>query len=192
MDRRIMSKSEKEWICKMVVRINNGDQCALNELTKVKYERLRRIAKGVMRKSKNCHTWGTSGLMAVGIIGLIKKPNRINEDSESIFRLFRKIMKEALIDYERKKEAKKRGGNRDRVSLENAVHRVTGSKYAARVYRAFGELKAIRPELFKAIEMRRMLGYTKKEACVTLKIDNKELKRRIFEAETLLLWYLEK
>ncbi len=107
---------------RLISRVNNGDENAVNELAEVAYERLYRTAQGIVGYGHGTPTMGATALVSEGFARLLNRRSmRKIEDSHHFYSLFATMMKQIIIDYERRKRRLKRGGDLNRVDLETIL-----------------------------------------------------------------------
>jgi len=94
----------------------SGDAKAEHALTPMIYDTLKRIANRQMSRERKDHTLQATVLVNEAYMQLIK--GDISWSDSAHFRaIAAKIMRRTLIDYAREKNAKKRGGDLDRITL---------------------------------------------------------------------------
>jgi RNA polymerase sigma-70 factor (ECF subfamily) len=97
-----------------------GDSAAAaarDRLLKVLYSELHRIAAGRMRKERNGHTLQTTGLVNEVFVWLLKNKGIDGKNRKAFFAFVGRLMRNVLVDYARKRNAHKRGGENLFVSL---------------------------------------------------------------------------
>jgi RNA polymerase sigma factor (TIGR02999 family) len=96
-----------------------GDPEARDRLTRAVYAELRRMAGKLMRRERPDHTLQPSALVNEALLKLFEgnvienAPNR-----RYLFAAAAKAMRQVLVDHARKRDAVKREGGRDRVTLD--------------------------------------------------------------------------
>ena len=96
-----------------------GDTGALNDLLPLVYDELRRMAHRRMQEERSGHTFSTTALVHEAYLELVDL-NRIDwQDRNHFFALAARVMRHVLVDYAVKRNAEKRGGDRDRVPLRD-------------------------------------------------------------------------
>ncbi len=109
-------------VTRLLNEIGSGNQDARNNLLEVAYDELRRLAGDLMRNERNDHTLQPTALVheaAMRIFGssdAAEIPNR-----PYFFASMARAMRRILIEHARQKNAKKRGGDQDRVGLDAVV-----------------------------------------------------------------------
>lgn len=103
------------------MRWNAGDERARDELMPLLYDELRSIARGRMRHESADHTLDTTGLVHEAYLKLVDLTQVQWNDRGHFLALFSRVMRHILIDYARAKQAIRRGGDRQRVTLEEQL-----------------------------------------------------------------------
>jgi RNA polymerase sigma-70 factor (ECF subfamily) len=104
---------------------SRGDRGALEKLTPIVYEELRRIAAGYMQKERRGHTLQPTALVNEAYVRLIGQ-NRVSwQNRAHFFGIAAELMRRILIDYARRRQADKRGADRIRVATDVEI---AGSK----------------------------------------------------------------
>jgi RNA polymerase sigma factor (TIGR02999 family) len=99
-----------------------GDQTALDRVTPMVYNELRRIAKRYMRNQCAAQTLQTTALLHEAYLHLINAKNTGWRDRAHFFAVSAQIMRRILIDAARARASQKRGGGVEHVSHSTAVN----------------------------------------------------------------------
>ncbi|MGA7307199.1 MAG: sigma-70 family RNA polymerase sigma factor [Rhodothermales bacterium] len=101
----------KHEVTQLLVSLGSGDRSALDKLMPLVYMELRRLAKSKLGSERADHTLNTTALVHEAYIKLADQ-QRINWQSRSqFFALASQAMRRILVDYARRRNAAKRGGN---------------------------------------------------------------------------------
>src|ERR1700689_1913231 len=101
-----------------------GDQKALEALTPVVYDELRRLARNYMRRERPGHSLQTTALVNEAYIRLVDYKRMQWQNRAHFFAVSAQLMRRILVDHARRHNLK-RGGDARQVSLEEAAA-VTG------------------------------------------------------------------
>ena len=94
-----------------------GDAAAAEALWDAVYGELYRMAKGQLSRNGAGHTLNTTALVHEAYLKLVR--HEVTYESRThFFRVAAKVMRHIVIDHARRKGSQKRGGDRDRVTLE--------------------------------------------------------------------------
>jgi RNA polymerase sigma factor (TIGR02999 family) len=115
-----MTKPEPERVTQLLLAWSNGDQGALDELTPLVYDELRRLAGAYMRRERLGHTLQTSALVHEAFLRMIDQ--RVAwQNRAHFFGIAARLMRRILVDYARSKDASKRGGGEIHLALDEAL-----------------------------------------------------------------------
>ena len=96
-----------------------GDLSAYEQLVPLVYEELHRIALRQMRKERRGHTLQPSALVNEAFIRLIDYDQVNWQDRRHFFSLAARMMREVLVNYAASRTRQKRGGTRQRLTLDD-------------------------------------------------------------------------
>ena len=99
----------------------NGDQTALDRLLPLVYEELHRIAARYMRGERREHTMQTTALVNEAYMRLADYKRMQWQDRAHFFAVAAQAMRRILIDFARARHNRKRGGDAQRVSLDEGI-----------------------------------------------------------------------
>src|SRR5439155_4581431 len=97
-----------------------GDRSALNRLTPLVYDELRRIAHRYVRRERNGHTLGTTALVNEAYLRLAGQKKIEWQNRAHFFAVTAQVMRHILIDHARRRQYAKHGGDLQRVSFAEA------------------------------------------------------------------------
>ena len=98
-----------------------GDASALDRLTPLVYDELRRLARGYMRKEPPGHTLQATALVNEAFLRLVDARDVDWHDRTHFFVVSARIMRRILVDAARARGALKRGGEVEHVAHSTAV-----------------------------------------------------------------------
>ena len=101
-------------------RLREGSKEAEAELIPLVYGELHRLARHYMRGERQGHTLQTSALVNEAYMRIIGNHNIDWKNRAHFFGVSAQIMRRILVDHARNRDAKKRGGSMQKISLENA------------------------------------------------------------------------
>src|SRR6185369_16702996 len=112
---------EAARITKLLLDWRNGDQAALDRLTPLVYDELRRLAHGFLRNERSGHTLQATALVHESFLKLLDQ-SQLNWQSRAHFLgVAAQVMRHVLVDYARKHTAGKRGHGVRVISLDEAT-----------------------------------------------------------------------
>ena len=106
-------------ITQMLVQLTGGNRTVLGKLWPVVYDELRRVARGHLRAERSDHTLNTMALVHEAYLKLVKLDRISWQNRAHFFAIAARAMHTILVDYAVKRKAQKRGGDRQRVPLED-------------------------------------------------------------------------
>ena len=116
-----MAVASTQEITRLLRAWSRGDKAALDELTRVCYEELRRIARQHMRREHPGHTLQASALVNEAFLRLTDYENVEWQNRAHFFAVAPRIMRNILVDYAKRRRRIKRGADAVRVSLSAAA-----------------------------------------------------------------------
>ena len=116
-----MSAPSSKQITQLLVAWGDGDQSALEELTPLVYEELRRLAHHYMGRERPGHTLQTTALVNEAYIRLIDWKNVHWQNRAHFFAVSAQLMRRILVDFARSRGYAKRGGGALAVTLDEAT-----------------------------------------------------------------------
>jgi RNA polymerase sigma factor (TIGR02999 family) len=99
----------------------SGDPTALDKLTPLVYDELRRIAHRYLKRERHGHTLQTTELVNEAYTRLIGNQKIDWQNRWHFFGVTAQVMRRILIDHARRRRYAKRGGDARQVSLEDTT-----------------------------------------------------------------------
>jgi RNA polymerase sigma factor (TIGR02999 family) len=112
--------SHSEGITRLLVQWSGGDEQALEQLTALVYDELRRLAAGYLRGQRPDHTMQATALVHEAYIELLDLRHIEWQSRAHFIGIAARAMRHILIDYARQQSAQKRGGGQIALSLTRA------------------------------------------------------------------------
>jgi RNA polymerase sigma-70 factor (ECF subfamily) len=149
---------------------SDGDRAALDRLTPIVYEELRRLARRYMRGERPGHSLQTTALVNEAYMRLIDYKRMQWQDRAHFFAVSSQLMRRILVEHARRHNLK-RGGGVPHVSFEDTAE-IGGDRAADLVALedALHALARIDPRKVQIVEMRFFGGLSVEEAAEVLKI----------------------
>lgn len=111
-ERREISLILKDW--------SGGKRESADVLLSLVYEELRRIARQYLRKERSDHTLQPTALVHEAYMKLIDISDVSWQDRAHFFAVASNVMRHILVDHARARATDKRGGEAQRIALEDA------------------------------------------------------------------------
>ena len=175
-----------------------GDRTALDRLTPVVYDELRRIARRHMRNERMGNTLQTTALVNEAYLRLIDVHNVAWQDRVHFFAVSAQMMRRILVDAARARASAKRGGQGKRVNHSTAFNLDqipdTGSQRGGELIALDDSLTALAqfdPRKAQVVELRFFGGLSVEETAEVLKISPQSVLRDWKLAKAWLLRELD-
>jgi RNA polymerase sigma factor (TIGR02999 family) len=165
-----------------------GDQSALEKLTPLVYEELRRLAHRYMRREHPGHTLQTTALVNEAYLQLIDAAGVSWQNRAHFFAISAQVMRRILVQFARRRRFLKRGGGAQRVSLEEAldVSQVRDTDLVS-LDEALTALAAMDPRQSQVVELRFFGGLSVEETAEVLNVSEATVMR---DWKVARLWLL--
>lgn len=105
-----------QWLLKW----RGGDESALNEVTELLYDDLRRLAQHFLRKERPEHTLQATALVHDAYLQLHELQDIDWKNRAQFICIVAQLMRHILVDHARERAAQKRGGGAVKLSLSRA------------------------------------------------------------------------
>jgi RNA polymerase sigma factor (TIGR02999 family) len=156
----------------------DGDKSALDKLTPLVYDELRRIAHRYVRRERNGHTLQTTALVNEAYMRLAGERKIEWENRAHFFAVTARVMRHILTDYARSRGYAKRGGEANQVPLAEAY--VMSQERAAELVildEALAELAKLDPRKSRVVELRYFGGLSLEETAEVLEVSLMTVRR---------------
>ena len=165
-----------------------GDAAARANLIAAAYDDLRKLAGGKMSAERQDHTLSATALVNEVSIRMLTDSRVPMESRGQFFAYASRAMRNLLIDHARTKGRQKRGGDRKKFSLEEAVVSATEeSEDLLALNDALETLAEMEPRKAQVVEMRYFGGLSNQDVANALGISLATVKRDWDVARTWLL-----
>jgi len=173
-----MAKPSPHEVTQLLVDWSNGDQAALDRLMPLVDQELHRLAHHYMRQEKPGHTLQTTALVNEAYLKLVDQRQMHWKNRTHFFALSAQLMRRILVDHARKRKYAKRGGDAQKITLDEAmvVSRQPGRDLVA-LDQALEELAALDPRKGKVVELKFFGGLTAEETAEVLDVSPLTVKR---------------
>lgn len=155
----------------LVTRISRSGGASTEELSDTLYTELRKLARVYMNRERREHTLQPTALANEAYVRLIGGAEIDWQGRAHFLAIAARTMRAILVDHARKKNAQKRGGDRVRVPLQEAIDALgTPDLDVLDVETALLELRELDPRKVHVVEMRFFGGMAAKEIATVLGI----------------------
>lgn len=173
----------------ILLETQSGGPQALDRLFRLVYGELRQIARRHLRGERPGHTLGTTGLIHETYLKLASQTRIDWPDRAHFYRVASCAMRRILVDYARRHRALRRGGELQRVSLDDDVSVADRGETLLALDEALGRLSGVSQRLSQVVECRYFGGLTEQETAEALGITSRTVQRDWTKAKAWL--YLE-
>lgn len=170
--------SENQDVTLLLSALTRGDEDAASKLIPVVYDELRRLAGSYMRRERVDHTLQATALVHEAYMKLVEQRSVNWQSRAHFFGVAAQLMRRILIDHARGHSRQKRGGEQQKVSLDEAL--IFSEQQAAELLAvddSLNQLAKIDPRQAKVVEMRFFGGLSVEEAAEVLGVSPKTVKR---------------
>jgi len=162
-----------------------GNLQALDDLTPLVYNELRRLAASHLRKEWKSHTLQPTALVHEAYLRLVDQRNPDWQNRSHFFGVAARLMRQILVDHARERQAGKRTALR--VPLEEAVSfQQERSRDLVALDEGLSALEKLDPRKCKAVELRYFGGLSMDEIAQALDVSAVTVRRDLRMAEAWL------
>lgn len=167
---------------------SQGDEQALERLTPLVYDELRRIAGRYMARERPDHTLQATALVNEAYLRLVDAKGVSWQDRAHFFAISARTMRHILVDFARSRRYQKRGGGAEPVSLEESlvIQGQPGADLVA-LDDALNALAEMDARSSRVVELRFFGGLTVEETAEVLKVSPETVMRDWKVAKAWLL-----
>jgi RNA polymerase sigma factor (TIGR02999 family) len=166
-------------VTRLLVRLTDGDRGVLDELLPVVYGELRKLASSYLRRERVGHTLQPTALVHEAYMRLVDQTQVQWQNRAHFFGVAAQMMRRILVDHARAHEAEKRGGEFQKLSLDENID-VSGERDVNLVALddALNLLAEVDPQKSKIVELRFFGGLSVEETAEVLGVSAPTVKRQ--------------
>jgi RNA polymerase sigma factor (TIGR02999 family) len=162
----------------LVERASGGDHDALETLLPVVYRELRLLAARYVRRERKGQSIQATALVHEAYLRLFKDKGLRWQNRPHFMAIAAHSMREILVERARARNASKRGGARERITLDEGMASVPAAEInVLALHEALGRLGALDPRQVQIVELRFFGGLTNEEVAKVLKVSVATVKR---------------
>ena len=171
---------------------SDGDDGALEQLMPLVEAELRRLARGYMARERPDHTLQTTALVNEAFVRLTDARQVRWQDRAHFLGISARLMRRVLVDYARRRGFHKRGGDAQRVTLQDDLVRTPDPAFdVVALDRALEALAKFDMRKSRIVELRFFGGLSVEETADVLQVSTDTVKRDWRLAKLWLLRELE-
>ena len=177
-----------EEITGLLLDWRRGKAGAANQLFPLVYRELRALAHGLLRRGGRPRTLETTSLVHDAYVKLVDHSRVDLNDRHHFLAVAAMAMRHIVVDRARAKGAKKRGGGRIQVELDDGARAVDArAEEVLAINQALIKLEGLDPRLARIVEMRFFGGLSVEETARALATSERTVKRDWQKARAFLL-----
>ena len=175
-------------ISELIHRVNAGEPGAQDTLFAAAYGELRKLARSRLRHGGRNTVLDTTALVHESYLRFVNAGALRSDDRRAFFGYASRVMRSVIIDAVRERQAERRGGDLQRLTLNTQVadSLPAGEDELLRVHEALEVLAQSEPRLAKVVEMRYFGGYNEQEIAEALDVTDRTVRRDWDKARLLL------
>ena len=180
-------------VTRLLVRLTDGDRGVLDELLPLIYGELRRLAAGYLRRERVGHTLQPTALVHEAYLRLVDQTQVRWQNRAHFLGVAAQMMRRILVDHARAHEAGKRGGEFQKLSLDENIDASGEGRDINLVALddALERLAEIDPQKSKIVELRFFGGLSVEETAEVLGVSAPTVKRQWRMAKAWLYGQLQ-
>jgi len=175
----MMATLSADNLTELLIEWREGDKTALDKLTPLVYDELRRIAHRYARRERNGHTLQTTALVNEAYLRLAGTKNIEWQNRSHFFAVTAQVMRNVLIDHARRRLYAKRGGQAQQVPIDEVSLEMSEKRADELVVldEALSDLANLDPRKARVVELRYFGGLSLEETAEVLGISLMTVRR---------------
>lgn len=164
----------------LLARWSSGDAVALEQLTPIVYDELRRIARRHLARERRDHTLQSTALVHEAYMRLMGAGSGDYQNRQHFFAVAAQVIRRVLVDHARAVNAAKRGGGVQKIFLEDQPEASTQTENVAEVlalHEALERLAAFDAQQARIVELRYFAGLSIDETAEVVGVSPATIKR---------------
>jgi RNA polymerase sigma factor (TIGR02999 family) len=166
----------------LLARARSGDEKAVSALLPVVYDELRRLAASYLRRERPGQTLQATALVHEAYVRLVGEGKQPWQDRAHFIAIAALSMRQILVERARRRQAAKRGGDPERITLDDHVlgqapAHGDGQVDLVALDAALDRLAAEQPRQARIVELRYFGGLSVEECAEALHISPATVKR---------------
>jgi RNA polymerase sigma factor (TIGR02999 family) len=172
----------------LIHRVNMGEPGAQDALFTAAYGELRKLAHSRLRDGGRNTVLDTTALVHESYLRFLNGGQLRSNERRAFFAYASQVMRAVIIDTVRERQAQRRGGDLQRLTLDTAFSDKlpAGENELLKVHEALEVLAQAEPRLAQVVEMRYFGGYTEAEIAEALEVNERTVRRDWDKARLLL------
>ena|SRR4029079_16918886 len=175
-----MSQTAPDQITQMLIELTDGNHEVVDQILPHIYDELRRLAGSYLRRERQDHTLQPTALVHEAYMKLIDQRQVKWQNRAHFFGIAAQVMRRILMDHARKHKAEKRGGDADKLPLEDEILVVStnSSDQLLALDEALRSLAELDPQKAKIVELRYFGGLSIEETAEVMGVSVPTINRQ--------------
>jgi RNA polymerase sigma-70 factor, ECF subfamily len=185
-DRAVAPPASPGEVTRLLLAWRQGDRSALDRLIPLVYGELHLMAERYLRKERPGHTLQPTAIVNEAYMRLIGQEGVDWQNRAHFFAVAAQSMRRILVEYARRRGARKRGGEGSRYLLDTVVMTEPREVDLIVLDEALARLTALDAEQGRVVELRFFGGLTEEETAEVLSVSSRTVHRKWIAAKLFL------
>ncbi|HEY4960942.1 MAG TPA: sigma-70 family RNA polymerase sigma factor [Terriglobales bacterium] len=173
-----MGEAESHRVTELLVAWSKGDERALDALTPLVYDELRRLARSYMRQERAGHTLQSTALVHEAFLRLVDQRVKWNSRAH-FFGIAAQMMRRILVDHAKAQSTAKRGAGAVRIELDEGLATAPNRDVdLLALDEALERLTKVDPQRSRIVELRFFAGLSNEESAEVLGVSPATIRRQ--------------
>ena len=175
-----MKDESSHDITQMLIELTDGNTEVVNQILTRIYDELRKLASSYLRRERADHTLQPTALVHEAYMKLIDQKKVHWQNRAHFFGIAAQVMRRILLDHARKHNADKRGGEAEKLPIEEEILVVSHEKSAELIAldEALETLAQMDPQKAKIVELRYFGGLSIEETAEVMGVSVPTINRQ--------------
>jgi len=175
-----MNDQSPNGITQMLIELTDGNQEVVNQILPHIYDELKRLASSYLRRERPDHTLQPTALVHEAYMKLIDQKRVQWQNRAHFFGIAAQVMRRILMDHARKHQADKRGGDAEKLPIEEVILVVSHEKSAELIALddALKELAKMDEQKARIVELRYFGGLSIEETAEVMGVSVPTINRQ--------------
>ena len=175
-----MTHQAPSEITQMLIELTDGNQEVVNQILPHIYDELKRLSSSYLRRERADHTLQPTALVHEAYMKLVDQKRVQWQNRAHFFGIAAQVMRRILMDHARKHQADKRGGDAEKLPIEEEILVVSHDKSAELIALddALQTLAAMDEQKAKIVELRYFGGLSIEETAEVMGVSVPTINRQ--------------
>lgn len=175
-----MTQPASDQITQMLIELTDGNAEVVNQILPHIYDELRRLAGSYLRRERADHTLQPTALVHEAYMKLVDQKRVRWQNRAHFFGIAAQVMRRILMDHARKHKAEKRGGEADKLPLEEEILVISqdSSSQLLALDEALETLAMLDPNKARIVELRYFGGLSIEETAEVMGVSVPTINRQ--------------